>query len=91
MDFDSLVADEIKVRVYGDVAVIVAYRSTARERKRLRMERSTSSAAGPASSFERTHAGSSCTLRGTNDQEALNGRGHPEGSKKSSMPSQSGR
>src|SRR6476469_9829880 len=28
------------------------------------MERLTSSAAGPASSFERTGAGSSCTLRG---------------------------
>ena len=29
MDFDSLVADEIKVRVYGDTA-IVTYRSTAK-------------------------------------------------------------
>ena len=29
VDFDSLVADEIKVRVYGDTA-IVAYRSTAK-------------------------------------------------------------
>ena len=28
MDFDSLVADEIKVRVYGDTA-IVTYRSSA--------------------------------------------------------------
>jgi ketosteroid isomerase-like protein len=29
VDFDSLVADEIKVRVYGDTA-IVTYRSTAK-------------------------------------------------------------
>ena len=60
VDFDSLVADEIKVRVYGDTA-IVSYRSLPREKTR--MERLMSSAAGPASSFGRTGNGSSSTLR----------------------------
>src|SRR4051812_24673320 len=61
VDFDSLVADDIKVRVYSGYR---PSRSIVPPRKeKIRMERLTSSAAGPASSFERTVAGSSCTLR----------------------------
>ena len=85
MDFDSLVADEIKVRFYGDTA-IVTYRSAAKgkdqygvideQRRWTRVVRSAGGAlaAGP--------------LPGDNNPEALNGRGRTGSTPKSSMPSQ---
>ena len=86
MDFDSLVADEIKVRFYGDTA-IVTYRSTAKGKHqdgaideqraldpRLRSAGRALAAAGP--------------LPGTTIRSPVNGRGCPGSIVKSSMPLQ---
>ncbi len=54
------------------------------------MERLTSSAAGPASSFERTGAGSSCTLRGQRSRSPERAWSSKGSIAKSSVPLQSG-
>ena len=80
VDFDSLVADEIKVRVYGDTA-IVTYRSTAKGKDQDGAINEQRRWTG-ASSFGRTGDGQPSLPR-DNDPEALNGgrgyrRGHRE-------------
>jgi len=62
VDFESLVPDEIKVRVYGDTAIVTG-RSTAKGKDQYgKMDMS--SVAVPACSFGVTGAGSSFTSKG---------------------------
>ena len=72
VDFDSLVADEIKVRVYGDTA-IVTYRSTAKGKDQDGAIRRAAPLDPRLRSKERAMAAR--PLPGDNDPEALNGRG----------------
>ena len=70
VDFDSLVADEIKVRVYGDTA-IVSYRSTAKGKDQDGAIRRAAPLDARLRSEERAMAAR--PLPGDNDPEALNG------------------
>jgi hypothetical protein len=61
VDFESLVPDEIKVRVYGDTAIVTVVPPP---RETTNTGRWMSSVAGPACSFGGTGAGSSFTSKG---------------------------
>ena len=73
VEFESLVIDDVKVRRYGNTA-LVTYRSTSKGKDP--QGRLMSSVAGPACSFGRRGVGSSSTLRA---QRSKNPEGPSEG------------